>query len=295
MVLEKRINSKVASIIYVVIAIAILLLAVASAQIVSNLINEVFATNPALDDVIYSIIYIFMALLLGSIYAKYMLHLSPQDIGVTRCFPGVKWVIIGVLLPVIILTFYLVFIDGKLIRNDMLNFEGVKSTVITAIFVKGISAGIVEEFIFRGLIMHIVEKAWGRKVAIIVPAFLFGALHLTNMSEWAVGDAILLIIAGTAVGVMFSLIAYQSNNIWASAIVHAIWNIIIIGNILEICSSNSGMGINSIYYYKLNGSNLLLTGGRYGIEIAFPAILGYLLVSIIAVLGKKRNNRKSVY
>lgn len=45
---------------------------------------------------------------------------------------------------------------------------------------------------------------------------------------------LLLLVAGTSVGIMFSLIVYESGSIWCSALVHGTWNIIMIGGILTI-------------------------------------------------------------
>jgi len=283
----KSAKSKVISLVHVIISIAIMVVAMISARIISNLISEALSLNVIVDDLIYSMIYIFSALIIGLTYAKYILHLSAEDIGVKKCFPRMKWIVVGILLPVIVSVFYLIFAEGVMSKNSIYSIEGEIAAIISGVWVTGISAGIVEEFIFRGLIMHISENAWNRKVAIIVPSLIFGAAHLNNISEGRIADAILLVVAGSMVGVMFSLIAYQSGSIWASAIVHALWNIVIIGGILQITSTDAGMNVNSIYYYKLDGSNILLTGGIYGIEVAVPAIIGYLLMSAAILLQEK--------
>lgn len=281
----KSAKSKAISLVHVIISIAIMVVAMMGAQIISNLISEKLSLNVMVDDLLYSIIYIFSALIIGLAYAKYILHLSAEDIGVKKCFPGMKWIVVGILLPVMVSVFYLILAEGVVSKNSICSIKGEIATVISAVLVTGISAGVVEEFIFRGLIMHICENAWNRKVAIIVPSLIFGAAHLNN--EWRSADAILLVVAGSMVGVMFSLIAYQSGSIWASAIVHALWNIVIIGGILQITSTDAGRNVNSIYYYKLDGSNILLTGGTYGIEAAVPAIIGYLLMSVVILLQEK--------
>lgn len=42
-------------------------------------------------------------------------------------------------------------------------------------------------------------------------------------------SGLLVALAGTLSGIMFSLIAVKSGSVWNSGIVHAIWNIIIVG------------------------------------------------------------------
>lgn len=49
-----------------------------------------------------------------------------------------------------------------------------------------------------------------------------------------VPEGICNIIAGTMVGIMFSMIAIESGSVWNSGIVHSLWNIIIIGGGLSI-------------------------------------------------------------
>jgi hypothetical protein len=91
-------------------------------------------------------------------------------------------------------------------------------------------------------------------------------------------DVLALLIAGTSVGVMFSMIVYQSGSIWSSAAVHGIWNLIIIGGILGIGTEPG----HPIFSYTLNSDSTLLTGGKFGIESSLPAITGYLLIIILA-------------
>lgn len=269
-------------------AAAIMILVVA--QIISGIIGGM-APISWIGDVIGAVLYIAAALGFGILYGKYVLHFTPSQLGVKRKAPERKWIVIGILLPVLVSAFYLIFMDGELIRNE--KAAQVYPTVIYAVFTTGLGGGIVEELVFRGVIMRTMEKYWGKAAAILVPSFLFGAVHLTNMDSWDFLDALLLLIAGTMVGVMFSLIAYQSGTIWSSAAVHGIWNTVIIGGILEIGSVNYGMSTDSIWQYKIAGSNLLLTGGAFGIEAALPAVVGYAAVSAAAIMFEKKKGKIS--
>lgn len=85
----------------------------------------------------------------------------------------------------------------------------------------------------------------------------------------------LVLVAGTMVGVMFSLITFATKSIWNSAIVHAIWNIIIIGGILW---TGTEFDEYSLYSYVLDSKSFLLTGGAFGIESSVVAVVGYIIV-----------------
>ena len=113
-----------------------------------------------------------------------------------------------------------------------------------------------------------------------LPSFIFGALHLTGMEEFDVMSVLLLLSGGTLVGIMFSLIRLQSGSVFASAIVHGLWNIIIIGGIIDISSQPWEQ---ALIQYRITSGNMLLTGGSFGIEVALPAIIGYAVVSMIAL------------
>ena len=128
--------------------------------------------------------------------------------------------------------------------------------------------------------MRTVERRWNGTAAVLIPSVLFALMHTINMRLGFV-DMLLLIVAGTSVGVMFSLIALQSGTIWSGAAVHALWNAITFGGIVIENSANK-TSASFIYKYELFDTNVLLTGGKFGIESALPAIIGYLSVSAIA-------------
>lgn len=261
-------------------AIVILLLSQISSQLICDRI-----TNVVIYDIAQSLLYVGFAITLSAIFSRYVLKMSLRDLGLRFKRSTLKWIIIGILLPMVVTTFYLIGTEGELARN--LRVTNIPSTIVYAIFVVGIGGGVVEEVVFRGLIMKTIEKYWCKTASVLLPAVVFGALHLTNMDSWNVPDAIQLVIAGTAVGIMFALIADRANSIWASAIVHSLWNTIIIGGILEIGSPQYGMSINSIWQYMLHSQNMLLTGGQFGIEASLPSTICYIIL-IVFTAGKKK-------
>ena len=86
--------------------------------------------------------------------------------------------------------------------------------------------------------MNSLDKRYGKKVAILLPSILFGIVHILGMN-FDIFSSLLVIVAGTMVGVMFSLITLEHNSIWDSAIVHILWNIVILGGVMNIGNSVS--------------------------------------------------------
>lgn len=270
-------------IIHMIAIIAIMLLALFGGGFVSS----IFSTdNVILDNLIYTVVYIGVTLSAGLLYAKYILHFSCKETGV--CFKAHqwKWIFTGICLPLAVTAFYLIFTDGQIVKND--NAANPWFYLLNAFIYAGLSAGICEEFIFRGLIMRMLEREWNRTMATVIPSVLFAFMHTINMRLGLV-DFLLLLAAGSAVGIMFSLIAFQSGTIWASAIVHALWNIVIIGGVFVIESPDNGLTADFFYRFELSSSNVLLTGGRFGIESALPAVTGYCLVSAMALFLMKKD------
>ncbi len=273
------------SILHIAAAFAIMLIA----QLLGAAASSLFSVNAIIDDLTYSAVYICISLLLGYIYSKYILRIDFSVIGISKNPPRPYWLVIALILPLSITAFYLLFTEGIFVKTDYTTFlPALFNTLIPA----GLVAGFCEEFIFRGLMLRGLERLLNKTVAILAPSILFAAAHVIMIIDSvAVTDIFLLLVSGTAVGIMFSLIAIASGTVWASAIVHALWNAIIIGGVFVIEAPQYGTMASSFYRYDLSSDSLLLTGGAFGIESALPAIIGYLSVSVIVLfrMKKKRN------
>ena len=118
-------------------------------------------------------------------------------------------------------------------------------------------------------------------------SFIFGGLHIIGR-DLDIISIIQLMVAGTFVGILFSLITIESNSIWNSVIVHSIWNIVFIGKIINIGISENP---ESIYNIVLLSKNLLITGGDFGVEASLPSISIYIIFSLVVYKLLKNNDR----
>ncbi|MTI71376.1 MAG: CPBP family intramembrane metalloprotease [Firmicutes bacterium] len=213
-------------------------------------------------------------------YIYRVLKLNFTYFRITKPRVSLLWIVIALLLPFTVILYYFTFVNGKL-------FYGDSNTIllnITFALKAGLSAGIIEEFFFRGFTMKLVENRWNSKIAIIIPSVTFASLHLIKGMDSS--NIVLLLIAGTTAGVMFSMITYYSNNIWNSVIVHAVWNMLIIG-IFHISSQND---LITVFNYSFENQNILITGGKFGIEASLPAIIGYITVITITIVMKHKKS-----
>lgn len=220
--------------------------------------------------------YAALAYLLVWLYCTKYLKEEMETFCIPKCRIQLKWAVAAVLLPALVSAVYLVF-PGSYESNPL--DAGVKLAFVTrGIFLAGVGAGVVEEVLFRGLLMNAVIKKWGRVAGIFAPSVLFASLHIIGMN-FSLLSCVQVMVAGTMVGVMFSLIALEGHSVWNSAIVHGIWNMIIIGGGLTIGTEVNEYSVSS---YVLETRNFLLTGGEFGIESSVVAIIGYMVVSLVA-------------
>lgn len=274
----------------IIVSVGFLLLASVAQELVMMLLST--AGIPAwLYHIVGGFLYAALAYLLVRLYCTKYLGKKMLDFCIPKCRIQIKWAVTAVLLPVLVSAVYLLF-PGNYESNPL--DAGVKAAFVTrGIFLAGLGAGVVEELLFRGLLMNAVIKKWGRLAGILAPSVLFALLHIIGM-KFSLLSCVQVMVAGTMVGVMLSLIALEGRSVWNSAIVHGGWNMIIIGGGLTI-----GTEINeySVCSYVLETRAFLLTGGEFGIESSVVAIIGYIAVSLAAVWmmrhGRKRNMLRS--
>ena len=224
-------------------------------------------------NIIAGIIYILLSyFLLNVLVSKFL----KTDIGMLRITVNVKWIIVAIALPVIVKGIFLVF-PGEFVSSGM-DKNQIFTTLSAGIVFTGIAAGLVEEMVFRGVIMSLIRERWNKEAAILVPSVLFASVHLIGMN-FSAPSCILVLAAGTMVGIMFSMIAIESDSVWNSRIVHSIWNIIIIGGGLGISEKADEY---SVMTYVLDSKSLAITGGEFGIEASVIALIGYIVVTFIA-------------
>lgn len=265
---------------------AIILLVVS--QLVAQLVGSLFIiikVSEGICNIIAGIIYIGLALILSKILSEKLLKVKVESLGMPRFSLKTRWVLVAVLLPIAVKSVYLVLFSGEYVFSGMNNTQ-IFSTLSAGVVFTGIAAGFVEEIVFRGIILNLLKERWNVKVAVLLPSILFGILHIVGM-DFSVISCLLVIVAGTAVGIMFSLIAIESGSVWNSGIVHSLWNIIIIGGGLSIGET---MDKDSVMTYVLDSKSFIITGGEFGIESSIIALLGYIVVIFIAGHMINKNN-----
>ena len=272
----------------VIFNVGIYFLLFLAGDLINSLIWDfIFSNVGLLHNEVYSIVRMSGQLLLTCLffwlYTAKVLHLKMNYFRINM--NAKFW---GLLLAVLLLGFVVIifFLIGK---TEIASFETsevilvVISSILTAL-----KAGITEEMLFRGFIMKLLESRWNRYVAVLAPSFLFSLLHIPSMETFSIIGVILLIVSGTLVGVMFSVVAYKGNSIANSAIIHTVWNFAMITGILHITTEQGYYG-NPIFSIIIPADNVLLTGAGFGVEASIIAIIGYACICAVCLMSKKKD------
>ena len=269
-----------------VILLSIVVLAIG--QIVQGLAYKLFSQY-YLQLIISSTIRIVTTVVLAWLVSSKLLKMDAKELGLKIGKTEIKYMLISVGLPVFVLVFYAYILPGKAYIAKPGEF--VKS-LITAFFSVGITAGICEEVIFRGMIFRYMKKTLGTKAAIIVPSVLFACVHITNMETFDVVDLLILLLAGSSVAVMFTMFTYVSDSLLPGALTHTLWNTLIIGGFFGIGEIVNGTANESYIIIPIMSSSKFLTGGNFGVEAAIPASVGYILATVLIIIISKKHTAK---
>lgn len=137
-------------------------------------------------------------------------------------------------------------------------------------FVIAISAGVCEEFFFRGMILNAYENEMSLKAAAIFSAVLFGIFHFNPQNLF--GPIVL--------GLVFSYLVQITNSIFAAMIAHVANNGISVTMGFLVTLSNNGAG--SEFVDVVQGDALFQST-----SVLLGVILFYLILSIASVVGVK--------
>ncbi len=264
-------------------AVFVLILSQIAAQLVGSVFH-ITGISIGICNIIAGILYLLLSYFLLKVLISKVLK---TDIRIFRITVKVKWIIAAVALPVIVKGTFLL-LPGEFVSSGM-DKDQIFATLSAGIVFTGIAAGLVEEMVFRGVIMNLIRERWNTTAAVLVPSVLFASVHLIGMHFSAL-SCILVLAAGTMVGIMFSMIAMESDSVWNSGMVHSIWNIIIIGGGLSISEKANEY---SVMTYVLDSKSFALTGGEFGIEASVIALVGYIAVTSIALVIIKQKERVS--
>ena len=264
-------------------AICALCIAQLLAQLLASLL-VLIKIPTGICNIIAGVLYLTIAFILIKALTEKILKLDLIKLGMPKFSVKAEWILTAIILPVAVTSVHIIGFEGTFVSSNMTGNQ-IFDTLSAGIFFTGIAAGFVEEMVFRGVILNLLKERWNIVAAVLVPSIVFGCLHVLGM-DFTIESSLLVIAAGSLVGIMFSLIALRSGSVWNSAIVHAVWNIVIIGGDLTIADK---VDEYSVMTYVLSSKSFAVTGGEFGIESSLIALIAYAAVSIIILISWKKH------
>ncbi len=269
-----------------VLAIVLLIITQLAAFLLGSL-PVVMGLPQAAGNVISAILYPLFALPALKLLCGAFLGVKLADCRITSYKIKPVWAAAAFIMPSIVVGGLLMFAGHW--ENPALDGMQTAALVTQSVFLVGLAVGTVEEAVFRGVIMKALEMRWGKGVAVVVPSVLFAVAHVLN-GGLSVTSFLQLLLAGSVVGVLFSLVTYESGSIWPAALMHSVWNIFMASGILNV--GEEAME-NCIFNYVLETKSPLITGGEFGAEASVVSIGAYLIFIALAVILLKKKSERS--
>jgi uncharacterized protein len=137
-------------------------------------------------------------------------------------------------------------------------------------------SGMMEELMFRAILLRILGRAFGLRWGLVISAVLFGVAHLSH-GNWLAAVEI-TINAGLTMGLVYM----ATGRLWMAIGLHTAWDF----------TEDSLLGVNNhnglFYSMPVAGKPDLLTGGNFGPDASVLATLVGALAVAAIVYGSKR-------
>ncbi|MDU1912615.1 CPBP family intramembrane glutamic endopeptidase [Fusobacterium sp.] len=234
-------------------------------------------------NILMGILYISFVIFGLLIICKGLLKINFRDCRILPIKIKTIWIILAFIMPLLVSGILLCF-PGEWLNIEFSTANMITTLSLTLVFF-GIAAPIVEEMIFRGMMLTVFEKKWNREIAIFLSSLLFGIGHIIGQ-KMELRDFFIMSLSAGLIGATLSLVTFITESIWSSVVIHMVWNIIIMGQIISIGGVRP---LYSRYNYTFNSDSFLLTGGAFGIEASLPSIvINIIFLTIVWKLWKRR-------
>lgn len=140
------------------------------------------------------------------------------EINLDTMFKSTLMCLLCTILGVIFTIFLLSFSDSAWVVSSNINSDNGAlslSEKIVYLIATAIGAPVVEELVFRGVLIGILRKYTNVRTAIIISAIIFGTLHFTSIS---------VIFNAIVMGLAFGYMYVKKDNLALSMTMHAILN-----------------------------------------------------------------------
>lgn len=161
--------------------------------------------------------------------------------------------------------------------------KGEFAALLSLVIDTGLGSGINEELIFRGYVLKMTEKHYGKGTSLLLVSLVFGLLHLLNR-PLPLMETVLFFAYTASLGILFAVMTFQSGNIWTGVLAHILVNtcgaLFHFGSEAAAVSKTPGV----FSYIFAEGLPVWLTGE----EGAVPVFVTAAIWGLILLLARRR-------
>jgi len=221
-----------------------------------------------------------VAIIVLSVYINLYRYYEKRKIAELSTKKLPKYLATGILLGFVLQSLTI----GVIYLNKGFSVISVNSVAYVIPSLAMVTAAILEEVLFRGIIFRITEEKLGSYMAPAISALIFGAIHLVNPNSTLVSGLAVAIEAGLLLGAAY----IYTRNLWFPIAIHFAWNFTQSG---IYGASTSGHAITkSLLTTKIGGSQMI-SGGQFGPEGSVQALIFCLVATIILLVLSHRQNK----
>lgn len=174
--------------------------------------------------------------------------LTMDDCRIPRLYFSIRGILAAVLLPASIILLEIFGQPGHWEVAGLPQGELVER-VLYLLFYSGFCSGITEEMVFRGYVLRLNERQWGKIQGMLIAAILFAMLHFPFGHSLTMN--VLRVLLYVSISILLTLLTWSRNSIWDGALVHAFWNMFAVGG--NAIAVDSEVDSSALITYVLDG------------------------------------------
>ena len=164
-------------------------------------------------------------------------------------------------------------------------FRGVSPALLGVAGMISIAA-VLEELIYRCLLLCVLERTWGTGAALAVQAVVFALLHLANVEQGGSGAVMTMLVSVSLLGLLWAGLFVLVRNLWVVAANHAAWNFTILLSGVPLSGIEDWRALAPLES-RYAGPDWL-TGGMFGPESSLLVIVSTSVVVALLLRAAQR-------
>lgn len=256
------------------------LLFVAVPFVAANILTKFFMPDPSLRDLRNLI----KTLVLAAAYWAYVHWWERRPVRELSVSGAVPELLTGLLLGGLLFSGIVALLAAfGAYSLDAVGTLGDLSSVAAGMLPKIAAGALIEELLFRLLLLRLLERSFGTAWALAISSLVFGLAHLGN----AGATPLIGIMLGIELGLLFGAAYLLTRRVWLCAALHLSWNFVQ-GAVFSIAVS--GQPGDAWLRGSLTGPTWL-TGGVFGAEGSIVSVVLCLVATAILLALAQRRDR----